>query len=192
MAQLVTPVVAAGTMASLKQPTILTEVYQLRPWCLEDASLLVSAFEDPTIRRWHTNVVEDHDEAIKWITGWERRWESETDACWAITDARGDVVIGRVALRDVNLISGEAEISYWNLPEHRNRGVCTSAVQSLVHWSFNELGLHRLLLRHAITNEASCRVAVKAGFEYEGTLISAQKLVDGWHDMHLHARINSN
>jgi RimJ/RimL family protein N-acetyltransferase len=73
-----------------------------------------------------------------------------------------------------------------------NRGVCTSVVQSLVNWSFNELGLHRLLLCHAITNEASCRVAVKAGFAYEGTLISAQRLVDSWHDMHLHAQINSS
>ncbi|MEU1023512.1 GNAT family protein, partial [Streptomyces sp. NPDC005904] len=50
-------------------------------------------------------------------------------------------------------------------------------------------GLHRLELTHATANEASCRVALKAGFPAEGTKRSALLHADGWHDMHLHARI---
>lgn len=38
-------------------------------------------------------------------------------------------------------------------------------------------------------NAASCRVALKAGFAAEGTRRSAALHADGWHDMHLHARI---
>ena len=33
------------------------------------------------------------------------------------------------------------------------------------------------------------RVAAKAGFTAEGTLRSALLHADGWHDMHLHARV---
>jgi RimJ/RimL family protein N-acetyltransferase len=32
-------------------------------------------------------------------------------------------------------------------------------------------------------------VAAKAGFDLEGTLRSAMRHPDGWHDMHLHARL---
>jgi len=40
-----------------------------------------------------------------------------------------------------------------------------------------------------VANPASCRVAVKSGFEAEGTERGAELHTDGWHDMHLHARI---
>lgn len=42
---------------------------------------------------------------------------------------------------------------------------------------------------HAVRNEASCRVAIKTGFVLEGTKRSAVLHPDGWHDMHLHARV---
>ena len=38
-------------------------------------------------------------------------------------------------------------------------------------------------------NPGSCRVAVKAGFALEGTLRSAMRHPDGWHDMHLHGLV---
>lgn len=49
--------------------------------------------------------------------------------------------------------------------------------------------LHRLELEHAVDNTASCRVALKAGYAYEGTRRSAALHADGWHDMHLHAHL---
>ena len=36
------------------------------------------------------------------------------------------------------------------------------------------------------------RVAAKAGFALEGTLRSAMRHPDGWHDMHLHARVRGD
>jgi RimJ/RimL family protein N-acetyltransferase len=49
--------------------------------------------------------------------------------------------------------------------------------------------LHRLGLGHSVANTASCRVADRAGFRLEATLHSALLHSDGWHDMHLHARV---
>ena len=43
---------------------------------------------------------------------------------------------------------------------------------------------------HSTRNEASCRVAAGAQFLAEGTKRSACLHLDGWHDMHLHARVN--
>ena len=61
----------------------------------------------------------------------------------------------------------------------------------MVAWSFDEIGFHRLRLVHSVANPASCRVAAASGFEAEGIERSAVLHRDGWHDMHLHAKINT-
>ena len=54
---------------------------------------------------------------------------------------------------------------------------------------FEHVGLHRIELHHATGNAASCRVADKAGYALEGTMRQRTLHADGWHDMHLHARL---
>lgn len=71
----------------------------------------------------------------------------------------------------------------------RGRGAATAGVRTLSAWAFG-VGVHRLYLNHSTMNEASCRVAQKAGFALEGTRRSAQLHADWWHDMHLHALIS--
>jgi len=41
-------------------------------------------------------------------------------------------------------------------------------------------------------NLPSCRVDIKTGFDFEGVKRRAGLHLDGWHDMHLHARINDD
>jgi RimJ/RimL family protein N-acetyltransferase len=59
----------------------------------------------------------------------------------------------------------------------------------LCRWAFEEAGFHRMGLEHSIGNPASSRVAVKAGFREEGIRRGAGLHADGWHDMHVHARL---
>jgi RimJ/RimL family protein N-acetyltransferase len=61
----------------------------------------------------------------------------------------------------------------------------------MASWAFLA-DFHRLYLRHSVANPASCRVALKSGFAAEGTERGAELHTDGWHDMHLHARIAGN
>jgi hypothetical protein len=88
-------------------------------------------------------------------------------------------------------MDGVAECTYWVLPAARGRGVATGATVAMARWALHDLGLHRLELRHATANPASCRVAARAGFGLEGTLRGAMQHPDGWHDMHLHARLQA-
>jgi len=71
-------------------------------------------------------------------------------------------------------------------------GVAARATTTLTRWALDEIGLHRLELLHATANGASCKVAAKAGFVLEGTKRSAGWHQDGWHDMHLHARVQGD
>jgi ribosomal-protein-alanine N-acetyltransferase len=59
-------------------------------------------------------------------------------------------------------------------------------------WAFDTVGLNRLFLQHSTANPGSCRVAGKAGFGLEGTLRRSMLHADGWHDVHLHARLRTD
>jgi RimJ/RimL family protein N-acetyltransferase len=67
--------------------------------------------------------------------------------------------------------------------------VLTVAVRIAAAWAFDDVGLHRIEIRHSVENAESCGVAVRAGFAYEGTAAASLLYGDGWHDMHVHARI---
>lgn len=53
-------------------------------------------------------------------------------------------------------------------------------------------GLNRLELAHSVHNDASCRVAANASYALEGTKRAEGLHADGWHDMHLHARLRAD
>ena len=179
--------VQASVVSGQPQPVIdAGGGLRLRPFVEGDADLLVRAYADPAIQRWHRRSL-TADEALEWVRGraWAR-WQSGTGAEWAVVD--GDVVVGRVGLPVLHLGDGVAEVGYWVLPEGRGHGVAGLALTAMTEWLFT-LGLHRVELMHSVLNEPSCRVAAKQGFELEGTRRSALLHPDGWHDMHLHARI---
>ena len=65
---------------------------------------------------------------------------------------------------------GVAEIGYGVHPEARGQGVGRRAIVALTRWLLSPegRGLARIQLDHSVENEASCRVALAAGFEREG------------------------
>ena len=189
MPSLVTPALPRGTIAALAQPELSANGTTLRPWRAADCPVVVAAFADPAIQRWHCRSMTDQ-EAADWIDSWRARWQDETDASWAVLEA--GVVVGQVGLRRILLDEGVAAVSYWVLPAARGRRVAPRALATLSQWCFLTLGLHRLALSHSTANVASCRVAQHAGFAAEGTERSHARHADGWHDMHLHARLDTD
>ncbi|MGW2032026.1 GNAT family N-acetyltransferase [Streptomyces sp. NPDC001761] len=190
---LTSPVLTPGVLARIPQPALpAAGGTLLRPWRAGDAPAVHAAFEDPVLRHWHGRSCDSADEAAGWITQWRGGWADEREAQWAVVDEATDELLGRVALRRIVLSDGVAEIAYWTVAGARGRGVALRAATALTRWAFDEVGFHRLELMHAIANPASCRVAGKAGFALEGTKRSAYLHQDGWHDMHLHARVRGD
>ncbi|MFJ6662597.1 GNAT family N-acetyltransferase [Streptomyces sp. NPDC091383] len=182
-------VVPAGRMADGGQPVLgLAQDVELRPWSPDDADALLTAARDPAISRWNLFTVTDHADARRRIERMRERWRDETGAVWAIARSDGPA-IGLIGLNDVDLAGGAAELVYWLLPGARGAGLAVGATRRLARWSLDDLGLHRLRLCHSTANPASCRVAEKAGFAFEGTMRDALLHADGWHDQHLHARV---
>ena len=190
MPRLIDSVITPGTLSSVPQPILHVDDRSiLRPWTLEDASVVVDAYNDSEIQKWIPYSF-DTAEAEQVIERWIETWRNETGACWAIAKKTDDLAFGRFAFQTIDLIGGLAEIAYWVLPQSRGEGYAPLAITAICEWAFGQLGLHRLELIHSVHNVASCRVAAKAGFELEGTLKSEGLYMDGWHDTHLHARVS--
>jgi RimJ/RimL family protein N-acetyltransferase len=87
-------------------------------------------------------------------------------------------VVGSVGMT-VSESEQTGTIGYWCVPAHRGRGVVTRAVGLLCRYAFDELHLERLQLVADPDNQASQRVAEKAGFTREGVLRSHLRHPDG-------------
>lgn len=173
-------------MRNQDHPTLRVDELTLRPWRSSDVDALVAAYADPHIQQWHARSLTEA-EASEHLATWVSQWQLETGAGWAITSE--DTLVGRAAVHSISLADGGGEVAYWTVPAARGRGVATRGLRAVARWCLQDLGLHRLDLVHSSVNEASCRIAQRCGFAYEGTRRELNLHPDGWHDMHLHARL---
>ncbi|MFF4017818.1 GNAT family N-acetyltransferase [Streptomyces sp. NPDC001843] len=150
--------------------------------------------EDPDFRRWNTPLkpVTDPDSARDSLRAQAANAANGGCAPFRVTDADTGTTLGHVGVNAIDQVFRLARVGYWVLPEARGHGVAARALALAARWAFDELGLHRLELGHALGHDASCRIAEKCGFPYEGTLRGAMFEAgrrDAFRDVHLHARI---
>jgi RimJ/RimL family protein N-acetyltransferase len=162
--------------------------FRLRPWRPEDVDAVWKAFQDPDLQLWNGSGVVSREDALA-LVGRRLDWTSGTHASWvAVDDA--EVLLGSVSLHTIDRLQNDAEIGYWTAPEARGRGIAAIATDAACRWGFGALPIDRIELCHAVENEASRRVAEKAGFTFEGRLRRSFRYGDGVkHDELLWARL---
>ena len=174
-----------------EQPDIPAGTFALRQWRSADAPQLVAAFQDPAIRKWNLRELESVTEAEALIDAWKTGWHRKVEVSWAIVCMEApSIVLGHVGFRSLFLQDRIAEVSYWVMEDRRRRGLATLAAGALARWGITQLALERIELVHSVYNPASCCVADRAGYHFEGVKRRLQQHSDGRrHDMCLHARI---
>ncbi|HEY7004611.1 MAG TPA: GNAT family protein [Gaiellaceae bacterium] len=142
--------------------TLADDAIVLRPFTDEDVPAIVAACQDPEIPRW-TSVPSPYTEAdaVAWL-------ESSEEETFAVADSESGELLGSIGIRFYD--SGMGEVGYWVKREARGRGVATRALALISRWALVDRGLGRFQLRADVENEASQRVAEKAGFRREGIL----------------------
>ena len=65
---------------------------------------------------------------------------------------------------------------------------CLGERQALLHFAFDELGLHRVQANIIPRNVASVRVAEKAGLRREGLALRYLRINGAWEDHAMYAR----
>lgn len=169
---------------------------RLRPWRDDDLAALLEAYDDPEMRRWAPVRMESEDDVRAWLRAQAEGWADGERLSFAVLEGApepADVAdvrpLGNVVLKDVRPDKESAEVGYWTAAWARGRNVAPRAVEAVVRWAFaseREVPLKRMELLHSIHNDASCRVAQKAGFALEAVL--PPLLPDFPTDGHLHVR----
>jgi RimJ/RimL family protein N-acetyltransferase len=173
---------------------------RLRSWDAEsdlDAETWLRGVLDPEFRRWNTPLkpTDDLDAVREALRSRARDETAGRTVSFRITDAETGTTLGHIGLHEIDRTLRLARVGYWVLPESRGRGVARRALLLAARWAFDALRLHRLELGHALGHAASCRVAERCGFRYEGTLRDAMfeaERRDRFRDCHLHARLSTD
>ncbi|MYR44480.1 GNAT family protein [Streptomyces sp. SID5910] len=159
-----------------------------------DAQAWLRGHLDPDFQRWNTPLrpTTDLRAARESLRARARDAGEGRSASFRITDGADGTTLGHLGVGEINPYLKQAHVGYWVLPEARGRGVATRALLLASRWAFAELGVHRLELGHALGHGASCRVAERCGYAYEGTMRGAMFEAgrhDAFRDAHLHARL---
>ena len=131
---------------------------------------MTAACRDPEIPRW--TVVPHHyteRHARDFISHSAGEREAGREIALAVVGA-DDGVLGALGLSNFDWTDGKGEIGYWMAPEARRSGIGARATRMLAEWALAALGLERIELLAHPDNEASQRLAERAGFTREGVL----------------------
>ncbi|MFI5676667.1 GNAT family N-acetyltransferase [Streptomyces cellulosae] len=178
-------------------PELLGHGLRLRPWDAEseaDVAAWLRGCTDAEFQRWNTPIrpITDTDSARESLRSKAVQAADGSSASYCVTDADTGTVLGHIGVNAIHPDLRSARVGYWVLPEARGRRVATRALALAAHWAHTELGMHRLELDHALGHDASCRVAERCGFRFEGILRGAifeAGRQDAFRDAHLHARL---
>lgn len=138
---------------------------RLRPMRAKDLARHLQWCNDERVNRYLTGFLPPL------LPGDVRKWfevcgHDPTIRLFAI-EAGGEHV-GTLDLRDISELHRCCEVGYLIGTEHWGRGIGTAAVREACRTAFDELGLERITYWVVEGNDASRRVAEKAGFAYEG------------------------
>ncbi|MDO3701042.1 GNAT family N-acetyltransferase [Micromonospora sp. C28SCA-DRY-2] len=158
---------------------------RLRENRADDVADTAAACADPLTQRFISGLPSPYTEADArwWVTeGAPAAWASG-GAAYVVADPDTDRLLGAVGLGHPVPYRSQAEIGYWVAPWARGRGVASAATRALAEHAF-ATGTARLELFTHEENTASQRVALAAGFRYEGVRRAASPNRDGGrHDL---------
>jgi RimJ/RimL family protein N-acetyltransferase len=159
----------AGAQPRLQGRTANGEPFALRAPEPRDVDAIVAACRDPESQRW-TTVPRPYGrpDAEVFVTDIApTRWAYGDGAVCAVVDG-DDQYVGSMELR-LGTRPDTGDVGYLVAPWARGRGYAPAALRLLAAWGVTELGLNRIEWRAYVGNDASRRVAEKAGFTVEGT-----------------------
>jgi RimJ/RimL family protein N-acetyltransferase len=90
--------------------------------------------------------------------------------------------IGNISVWPVSRLTRTGEIGYWIRTDDTSNGIATEATAAIVKMAFDDLGYHKLVLRIALGNRQSERVAEKLAFSREGVLREELLIRGRWVD----------
>lgn len=139
---------------------------KLRALEKEDAEFLRNLVQRPEVRKYLGRVPEPislhrEEDRIEQIT--------EDDSIIQFIIEKEDEKVGTIALFDIDRTYKHAEFGAFMVkPERHGEGIGSTALELLLEYAFDELGMHRVAGGYLEDNEASRKVQGNFGFKEEG------------------------
>ncbi len=154
-------------------PTLPTERLRLRRFRFRDARPLAEAVGHslPELSRWlpWAQGLYGLPEARIFIKSSARSWRRGRAFDFSVRLKTGTPeIVGGLGIWHTSHTEKSGEIGYWIRSDLTGIGLATEAAGAVVALGFENMGLHRILMRIAVGNHPSRRVAEKLGFTYEG------------------------
>ena len=171
---------------------ITTERLILRRFSRRDISALAEAVQAslPALNEWlpwaHPGYRKE--DASIYIRDSIEAWREGKAYDWAIR-RQGDPRrhMGNLSTWAVSRLTRTGEIGYWIRTDQTGQGLAVEATRAIMKVGFAELGYHKIVLRIAVGNTQSERVAEKLGYSREGVLREELLIRGRWIDHTLYS-----
>lgn len=154
----------------IEVPTIASGLLVLRPVVESDIELIYRGCQDPLIPKF-TTIPPNYtmDMAKHYVT--ERipqNFAKQTEIIFAV-EHDGNFC-GTFSLHTIDQHNHRAEVGYWLEKTMRGKGIGAKAVELITEFGLMTVGFKRIEAMVNVENEASRKLLLNAGYEFEGIL----------------------
>lgn len=174
--------------------TIETERLILRRACMADAEPMFANWaSDPEVTKFLTWPTHETVEISQWVMeSWVSESQRENFYQWMIVLKEIGQPIGSISVVNMDDRVEKAEIGYCMGRKWWHMGIMTEALQAVMDFLFNDVGVNRIEARHDPRNPHSGGVMRKCGMKYEGTARQADRNNQGICDAAIYALLRSD
>lgn len=152
-------------------PALETDRLVLRRLRHEDAADLFDYFRrDQVTAYYDLESFRELRQAEDLIQVWNRRYDGQQGIRWGIALKSADRIIGTCGFHNWFKEHYKAEIGYELSPEFWGKGFMTEALQKVIHYGFEAMGLNRIEAFIDPANTRSRKLLERLGFREEGFL----------------------
>lgn len=155
-----------------QRPTLSTARLRLGVPALSDTAAILAIAGDPrTVEHNPSDLVADLLEAEELVRRWVQHWDDRGFGYWCVREVGSATVVGYCGLKSMHA-QGQPVLNliYRFMPAVWGRGYATEAAQAVVSWAGTAQPEATILARVRPDNEASRRVALKAGLRPDPAL----------------------
>ena len=165
----------------METPNITSERLRLRPILMDDIEFVFNLFSRSETNRYSEYPdLKTREEAVEM---YEKYMKPGGEGKFRVMiESQSGEPMGTIGIYAYSKENKRAEVGYDLMREHWGKGYMTEAVEALVSYGFDALGLERIEATVDPENVASMRVLEKSGFQHEGTLRKRFHYKGGWHD----------
>ena len=151
---------------------LTTERLVLRRLTLEDADDMFQnwANEEEVVKFLTWKKHETVKETAQILSLWDEMYQKDNFYQWAIVVKEINAPIGTISVVTLNENTGSVSIGYCIGSKWWGKGFVAEALNELIRFFFEEVGVNSINAKHDINNPNSGKVMIKCGMLYEGTL----------------------